>query len=158
MEKIRVLLADNDAPFREGLQAILDGQSEMVVVGQAEDGVEATEKASELIPDIVLMDINMPLRNGLEATCLIIAQNPQMPVIILTRYVKDEHVLAAVRAGARGFILKSAPGQEMVEAIRTVHGGGSVLDPRAMNTILREFRRLVEDSQEGNPPSLPSEG
>ena len=123
MGEIRVLLADDHAPFREGLRAILDGQSDMMVVGEAGDGVEATEKASELAPDIILMDINMPLRNGLEATCLMAAQNPQMPVIILTMFVEDEHVLEAVKAGARGYILKSTSGQELVEAIRTVHQG-----------------------------------
>jgi len=148
MGEIRVLLADDHAPFREGLRAILDGQSDMTVVGEAKDGVEATEKASELAPDIILMDINMPLRNGLEATCLIAAQNPQMPVIILTMFVEDEHVLEAVKAGARGYILKSTPGQELVEAIRTVHQGGSVLDPGAMKTLLKEFRRLADDPKE----------
>jgi DNA-binding NarL/FixJ family response regulator len=148
MGEIRVLLADDHAPFREGLRAILDRQSDMMVVGEAKDGVEATEKACELAPDIVLMDVNMPLRNGLEATCLIAAQNPQMPVIILTMYVEDEHVLGAINAGARGYILKSTPGQELVEAIRTVHQGGSVLDPGAMKTVLQEFRRLADDPKE----------
>ena len=154
MGKIRVLLADDHALFREGLRAILDKQSDILVVGEAEDGVEATEKASELIPDIVLMDINMPVRDGIAATRLIVAQNPQVGIIILTMHVENEHVFEAIKAGVRGYILKSARGKELIETIRTVYRGGTVLEPGATNTLLEEFRRLADDSLARNPVGL----
>jgi NarL family two-component system response regulator LiaR len=154
MGEIRVLLADDHALFREGLRAILDRQSDMVVVGEAEDGVEATKKASDLAPDIILMDISMPVRDGVEATRLIAAQDPQIGIIILTMYGEDEHVLEAIKAGARGYILKSARANELMETIRTVHRGGAVLDPAVMNTLLEEFRHLADDSQEENRAGL----
>jgi len=154
MGKIRILLADNHAMFREGLRAILDKQSDMMVVGEAEDGVEATKKASELAPDIILMDINMPVRGGVEATRLIVAQNPQVGIIILTMYEENEHVLEAIKAGARGYILKSARATELIETIRTVYRGGAVLDPAVTNTLLEQLRHLANDSQEENPIDL----
>lgn len=151
MGKIRILLADNHAMFREGLRAILDRLSDMTVVGEAQDGLEATKKASELAPDIILMDINMPVRGGVEATRLIVAQNPQVGIIILTMYSENKHVFEAIRAGARGYILKSARAKELIETIRTVHRGEASLDPAVTNILLEEFRHLADDSQEGNP-------
>ena len=154
MGKIRILLADNHALFREGLRAILDRQSDMTVVGEAEDGVEATKKASELTPDIVLMDISMPIRDGVEASRLIAAQNPQVGIVILTMYGETKHVIEALKAGARGYILKSVRAKELIEVIRAVHQGRAVLEPGVTNILLKEFRRLADDSQEAPPVGL----
>jgi len=151
METIRILLADDHAIFREGLRATLDRQSDMTVVGEAKDGVEATKMASELAPDIVLMDINMPIRDGVEASRLIAAQNPQAGIIILTMNGGTNHAIEALKAGARGYVLKSTRAKELTEAIRVVHRGGAVLGPSVTNTLLKEFRHLAEDSQ-GAPP------
>lgn len=154
METIRILLADNHALFREGLRAILEKQSDMTVVGEAEDGVEATEKASELAPDIVLMDINILVRDGVEASRLIVAQNPQVGIIILTMYGENKHVIEALKAGARSYILKSVRARELLEVIRAVYQGRAVLEPGVTNILLEEFRRLANDSQEGSPVGL----
>lgn len=154
METIRVLLADDHSVFREGLRVILDRQSDMTVVGEAEDGIEATKKASELAPDIVLMDINMPVGDGVEASRLIAAQNPQLGIIILTTYGETTHVIEALEAGARGCVLKSVRPEELIEIIRVVHQGGTVLGPGVANTLLEVFHRLADDSQGGPPVSL----
>ena len=154
MKTIRVLLADDHAMFREGLRATLDRQSDMTVVGEAEDGVEAAKKASELAPDIVLMDINMPIRDGVEASRLIAAQNPQVGIIILTMYGETKHVIEALKAGARGYVLKSVRAKELIEVIRAVHQGRAVLEPGVTNILLKEFRRLADDSQGGPPVGL----
>jgi len=147
MRKIKVLLADNNVMFREGLRAILDRQSDITIVSEAEDGLEATNKAAELAPDIVLMDINMPIRDGIEASRLITAKNPQVRVILLTMHDENKHILETIKAGARGYIVKSARAEELIEAIRTVYRGGVVLDPGTMNTLLKEYRRLADDSR-----------
>jgi DNA-binding NarL/FixJ family response regulator len=110
--------------------------------------------ASELIPDIVLMDISMPIRDGVEASRLIAAQNPQVGVIILTMYGETKHVIEALKAGARGYILKSVRAKELIEAIRAVHQGRAVLEPGVTNILLKEFRRLADDSQEAPPVGL----
>ncbi len=149
METIRILLADHHVLFREGVRTIVDRQSDMIVVGEAEDGLEATKKASELAPDIVLMDINMPGLDGVTATRFILAQNPQVGIIVLTMQGENKHVLEAIKAGARGYILKSAQAGDLIEAIHTVHRGGSVLNAGVMNTLLEEFLRLA-DEQGGN--------
>ncbi len=106
---------------------------------------------SELIPDIVLMDISMPIRDGVEASRLIAAQNPQVGVIILTMYGETKHVIKALKAGARCYILKSVRAKELIEAIRAVHQGRAVLEPGVTNILLKEFRRLADDSQEAPP-------
>lgn len=149
METIRILLADHHVLFREGVRTIVDRQSDMIVVGEAEDGLEATKKASELAPDIVLMDINMPGLDGVTATRFILAQNPQVGIIVLTLHGENKHVFDAIKAGARGYILKSAQAGDLIEAIHTVHRGGSVLNAGVMNTLLEEFLRLA-DEQGGN--------
>ncbi len=154
MRKIKVLLADDHAMFREGLRAILDRQSDITVVSEAEDGLEATNKASLLAPDIVLMDINMPIRDGVDATRVITANNPQVGIILLTMDGGTKQVLEALKAGARGYILKSARADELIEAIRTVYRGGAVLDPETANTLLKEFRYLADDSRRAPPVRL----
>lgn len=144
MKAIRVLLADDHAIFRDGLRAILDRQKDIVVVGEAGDGVEAVKKAVELAPDIVLMDINMPVMDGVRASRLITAQDQRVGIIILTMYREDEYVFEAIKAGAQGYVVKDARAREVLKAIRAVHRGEALIDPATATKLLEEFRRLAE--------------
>ena len=144
LEAIRVLLADDHAIFREGLCAILDRQKDIVVVGEARDGVEAVKKVAEVTPDIVLMDINMPVMDGVRASRLITAQDQRVGIIILTMYREDEYVFEAIKAGARGYVVKDARAREVLKAIRAVHRGEALIDPAVATKLLEEFRRLAE--------------
>ena len=144
MKAIRVLLADDHAIFRDGLRAVLDRQKDIVVVGEAGNGVEAVKKAAELAPDIVLMDINMPVMDGVRASRLITAQDQRVGIIILTMYREDEYVFEAIKAGARGYVVKDARAREVLKAIRAVHRGEALIDPATATKLLEEFRRLAE--------------
>jgi DNA-binding NarL/FixJ family response regulator len=144
LKAIRVLLADDHAIFRDGLRAILDRQKDIVVVSEAGDGVEAVKKAAELAPDIVLMDINMPVMDGVRASRLITAQDQRVGIIILTMYREDEYVFEAIKAGARGYVVKDARAREVLKAIRAVHRGEALIDPATATKLLEEFRRLAE--------------
>jgi len=144
LKAIRVLLADDHAIFRDGLRAILDRQKDIVVVGEAGDGVEAVKKAAELAPDIVLMDINMPVMDGVRASRLITAQDQRVGIIILTMYREDEYVFEAIKAGAQGYVVKDARAREVLKAIRAVHRGEALIDPATATKLLEEFRRLAE--------------
>ncbi len=153
MEKIRVLLADDHTIFREGLRDIIDSQSDMVVVGEAEDGVEAVNQAEELAPDVILMDVRMPRLGGIEATHLIRERVPEANVIILTMYAKDEYFREALQAGMRGYILKDVGVGGMLQAIRAVHGGEVSIDPSLASRALTKLCREAEDL-EGIGPDL----
>lgn len=144
MERIKVLLADDHTMFREGLRAILDRQKDMHVVGEAENGAEAVKKTAELAPDVVLMDINMPVMNGIEASRLISAQDQRVGIVILTMFREDEYVFEAIRAGARGYVIKDARARELLKTIRAVHQGEALVDPAMATSLLEEFRRLAE--------------
>ena len=145
LKAIRVLLADDHAMFREGLRALLDRQKDIVVVGEARDGTEAVKMVAQLAPDIVLMDINMPVMNGVRASRLITAQDQRVGIIILTMYREDEYVFEAVKAGARGYVVKDARAREALKAIRAVHRGEALLDPAMATKLLQEFRRMAAE-------------
>jgi NarL family two-component system response regulator LiaR len=145
LKAIRVLLADDHAMFREGLRAILDQQKDIHVVGEAEDGREAVNKTAELAPEIVLMDINMPVLDGVRASHLITARDQRVGIIILTMYREDEYVFEAIKAGARGYVVKHARAREVLKAIRAVHRGEAMIDPAMAIKLLQEFRRLAEE-------------
>jgi DNA-binding NarL/FixJ family response regulator len=147
LKAIRVLLADDHAIFRDGLRAILDRQKDIVVVGEAGNGVEAVKKAAELAPDIVLMDINMPVMDGVRASRLITAQDQRVGIIILTMYREDEYVFEAIKAGAQGYVVKDARAREVLKAIRAVHRGEALIDPATATKLLEEFRRLAEEQR-----------
>ena len=134
---IRVLLADDQALVRHGFGMILRAESGIEVVGEAGDGAEAVSLAQELAPDVVLMDVRMPKLDGIEATRQIVSALGSPRVLVLTTFDNDEIVLGALRAGASGFLLKDAPGDQLVAAIRVVAGGGSLFAPSVT-------RRLVE--------------
>jgi DNA-binding NarL/FixJ family response regulator len=147
--KIRVLLADDHALFRQGLRQLLELEDDIEVIGDASTGGEAHQKVRELHPDVVLMDINMPDMDGISATRAILAEYPEISIVILTMYREDDYAFQAVRAGARGYLLKNAGSQDVVRAVRVTSQGASMVDPTLVPSLLREFHRLV------NNPSAP---
>jgi len=135
MSPIRVLIADDHPVFRFGMRALLDAESDIEVLGEATTGEQAVEMATSLKPDLVLMDINMPGIHGIEATRQVLDRDPNIGVLIVTM-IEDDTVLAALRAGARGYLLKGAEGEETLNAIRTVASGGSVFSPRVADRVI----------------------
>jgi DNA-binding NarL/FixJ family response regulator len=141
---IRLLLADDQALVREGFRALLTVQPDMLVVGEAENGQQAVAAAGQVRPDVVLMDIRMPVMDGLEATRQLMdpATGRHPPhVIILTTFDMDEYVYGALRAGASGFLLKDASAQELLAAIRVVAAGDALLAPSVTRRLIAEFAR-----------------
>lgn len=148
MTAIRILLCEDQTLVRDGLRTILTLQPCMAVVGEAANGEEAVQRAVELRPDIVLMDIQMPRRNGVEATALITAACPTTRVIVLTTFDYDDYVFDAVKAGAMGYLLKDVPAPELIDVIRRVHAGESFIQPHVASKLLLEFGRRSRAAQE----------
>ena len=137
---ITVLVVDDDALVRSALTLMLGGRDDIRVVGEAGDGAEGLRRAEELHPDVVLMDIRMPVMNGLEATRALHRTGRPPAVIVLTTFDADDHVVGAVAAGADGFLLKDTPPSEIVHAIRLVAAGEAMLSPSATRSLLRQVR------------------
>lgn len=153
MSDIRILLCEDQRIVRDGLRTILELQSGMTVAGEAGDGVEAVQQAMALSPDIVLMDIQMPRRSGVEATALIAAARPETRVIVLTTFDYEDYVFEAIKAGAMGYLLKDVPATELVDVIHRVHGGESFIQPSVASKLLVEFGRRTRPAQAaGNQP------
>jgi DNA-binding NarL/FixJ family response regulator len=142
---IRILLADDQALVRGGFRLILDAERDIEVVAEAEDGAEAIERVLESQPDLVLMDIRMPVLDGIEATRRLLAEQPATRVLMLTTFDLDEYVVEAFRAGASGFLLKTAPPQQLVAAVRTVHDGDALLAPASTRRLIEQFARPTAD-------------
>ena len=138
---IRVLLADDQAMIRAGLRKILESEPELDVVAEAADGSEAVAEATRLRPDVVLMDIRMPVLDGIEATRRITRSVPSTRVLILTTFGLDTYVFDSLRSGASGFMLKDAPPEELVAAIRIVAAGDALLAPAVTRSVVEEFVR-----------------
>jgi DNA-binding NarL/FixJ family response regulator len=137
---IRLLIADDHELMRNGLRGMLDAQDDMEVVGEAQDGAEAVDEAIRLHPDVVIMDIRMPRLDGIEATRRLVAQGEHAPrVLVLTTFDLDEYVYEALRAGAGGFMLKDAPPRQLVEAVRTVAAGDSLLAPAVTKRLIQRY-------------------
>lgn len=141
MEKIRILVADDHALMRDGIRAILKLSGDMEVVGEAEDGRQAIEKAEELQPDVIVMDIAMPNLDGLEATRRIKKKQPKIKVLALTQYENREYVFTAIKAGADGYLPKKAAGPELAVAIRALYRGESFLYPTAAAALIKDYLR-----------------
>jgi len=136
---IRILIADDHPIVREGLTAVLETQPDFVIVGAAASGTQAVERAAELQPDVILLDLALPELDGVAALRQIRAADPAAHVIIFTAFDTDERILAAVQAGAQGYLLKGAPREELFQAIRVVYSGGSLLQPVVAARLLRQF-------------------
>jgi DNA-binding NarL/FixJ family response regulator len=139
---IRVLLVDDQALFREGLETLLSIHKDIQVVGQASNGQEAVEVAAKVQPDVVLMDVRMPVLDGVRATRLLKKALPQCRVIVLTTFDDDEYIFDALRTGAVGYLLKDVPSTRLVEAIRATARGESILEPSVAAKVIAEFTRV----------------
>ena len=139
MTKVRVLIAEDHATVREGLKMILNAQTDIEVVGDAEDGLEAIELAQKLLPDVTLMDISMPKLNGLKATAKLKDTCPGTHILALTRHTDDGYLQQVLRAGASGYVLKQSPPSELIHAIRAVAKGGKYLDPAVVGKVMGSF-------------------
>ena len=146
---ITVLLADDHPLIRKGFRLILDAEPDIEVAGEASDGAIAVSMASALVPDVVLMDVRMPLRDGIEATRDIAAAGLRSKVLILTTFDLDDYVYAGLRAGASGFLLKDTQPDDLVAAIRTIAAGDSVLAPTATRRLIRRFTEQQPERPSG---------
>ena len=150
---IRVLLADDHRILREGIRALIEDQEDMVVVGEAEDGQATVKMVAQLQPDVVVMDIAMPLLNGLEATRQIRRDYPLVRVLILTMHENEEYIRQVLAAGALGYVLKDAAARDLLGAIRTVNQGEAVLSPAITRLVIEDYLRWgdirPEDATDG---------
>lgn len=143
MTTIRVLIADDQMMVRQGFTVLLNAEPGIEVVGQAVDGLDAVAKVAELAPDVVLMDVRMPVLGGIEATRRITSPpGAQVKVLILTTFDLDEYVYEALRAGASGFLLKDASAEELAQAVRVVAAGDALLAPNITKRLIAEFSRM----------------
>ncbi|GLZ59632.1 MULTISPECIES: response regulator [Micromonospora] len=142
---VRILLADDQPLLRTGFRMVLGAESDLDVVAEAGDGVEAVELSRRLLPDVVLMDIRMPRMDGVAATRAIVDARLPVRVLVLTTFDLDEYVVGALRAGASGFLAKDVPAEDLIAAIRTVAGGDAVVAPRILRRLLDRFAELLPD-------------
>ena len=142
MDAVKVLVVDDHALFRRGITAVLANQEGMEVVGEATDGLEAITKAREIAPDVILMDLNMPRCSGLEAIQALQAEMPQVNVLVLTVSEMEADLFAAMKFGARGYLLKKAEPEELIHAIQHIAQGGAIVSPLMATKLLTEFKDL----------------
>jgi DNA-binding NarL/FixJ family response regulator len=154
---IRLMLVDDHAVLRDGLKNILGMESDIQVVGEAESGEEAIAKVGEFLPDVILMDINIPGKNGIEATRVIKQESPKIKILMLTMYNHDEYFMQAIRGGADGYLLKDAPSEHVVDAIRSVAKGHSVIHPSMTKKFLNFGTENNEVREEPSKESLLTE-
>ena len=147
-EPIRVLVVDDHALFRRGLQMVLEQEPDITVVGEAADGAEAVQKSIESTPDIVLMDVRMPKRGGIDATTAIKDAVPSAKIIMLTISDEEADLYDAIKAGAMGYLLKEISIEEVASAIRAVYGGQSLISPAMASKLLNEFATMIKRSDE----------
>jgi len=147
---IRVVLADDQALLRKGFRMILDAEDDISVIGEAADGEAAVHLVELYQPDVVLMDVRMPVLDGIEATRAVTASGSMTHVLILTTFDLDEYAFSALRAGASGFLLKDVPPPELTQAIRTIAHGDAVVSPRITKRLLEEYAHNLPDLSEGS--------
>jgi DNA-binding NarL/FixJ family response regulator len=148
---IRVLIADDHTLFRAGLRALFASEGDIEVVGEAADGAEAVHRALELRPEVVVMDLMMPIMNGIEATRELKAKLPDVKVLVLSMYDDEEHVQRLLAGGASGYMLKKATSDELVRALREVVAGGIPLDPSVAAKVVKDYVRRVQGDEEPAP-------
>lgn len=150
-KQIRIILADDHTVLRQGIAQVLDSQPDMKVVAQAKNGREAVDLTRDHQPDIALLDINMPELDGVEVARQISMSHPRTGIIILTMYRRDDYVFEAIKAGARGYLLKEAELDELFSAVRAVANGEAVIDPAIATRVLAEFRQPRPAKEESEP-------
>ncbi len=148
VEKIRILLVDDHVILRAGLRALLGAEPDMEVVGEASEGTEAVARTEQLLPDVVLMDISMPVMDGLEATRRINQAHPEVKVLVLTIHDDEEYLFQILEAGGAGYLVKSSADTELVSAIRAVHQGEAFLSPTAAKRVIEGYLRAVGRGEE----------
>jgi len=154
MEMIKILIVDDHEVVRDGLVTMLGRQDDFVVAGEARNGLEAVEKARELAPDVILMDLRMPELDGVGAMTQIREQDPNIKFIVLTTYDTDEYIFDAINAGAKGYLLKDVSREELFQSIRAAHRGESFIEP---GVAARVLDRLVQVSRQGGNTRGPQE-
>ncbi len=156
-DRLRVLIADDHALFRRGLEMVLRGEPDIEVVGEAHDGDQAVERATELMPDVVLMDVRMPRRSGIEATQKIKEDLPHVKILVLTNSDEEADLYDSIKAGASGYLLKEISSDEVADSIRSVVQGHSRISPAMASKLLTEFQAMTkrqDDRQPLAPPRL----
>jgi len=149
-KNVRIILIDDHKLFREGVKRILEFEPQFEVIAEGDDGTDATELVQENDPDIVLMDINMPVQNGVEATANLIKKFPDLKVIILSIHDDESYVTHALKTGALGYLLKEMDADSLVEAIKVVYEGGSYLHPKVTKNLVRDYRRLANEETDSS--------
>ncbi|MFD2170128.1 response regulator [Tumebacillus lipolyticus] len=150
-QKIKLFLADDHTLFRQGLRRIFELEDDMEIVGECSDGETAVSLVLEVAPQVVLMDINMPKRTGVEATRLIKEANSDARILILSIHDDEAYIFETIRAGANGYLLKDVESDVLVDAVRQVAGGSSFIHPQVTTKLLNEFKRLSNQVYEGDP-------
>ena len=151
-ESVKVMLVDDQTLVREGIKSLLQLAGHIDILGEASDGIEALDALKELTPDVILMDIRMPRMDGIETLKTLTGQGSTIPVIILTTFDDHELVLNAIRAGARGFLLKDVSLESLVEAIETVHRGETLIQPAVTERVLKGFTELQSNTKVDRDP------
>ena len=144
MKKLRILLADDHILMRSGLRALLDRQPNLEVVGETENGRETVALAASLKPDVVVMDVGMPILNGIEATQTIVTQNPTVAVVILSMHADESYVMRALKAGARGYLLKDSAAADLIGAIQAISQGKSFFSPKVSRILAEDYVRVLK--------------
>ena len=144
MKKLRILLADDHLVMRTGLRALLERQPNLEVVGESENGRETAELATSLRPDVVVMDVGMPVLNGIEATKVIVGQHPTTAVVILSMHADESYVMRALKAGARGYLLKDSAAADLISAIQAVSQNKSFFSPKVSRILAEDYVRVLK--------------
>ena len=152
-QPIRIVLADDHAVVREGTRLLLERETDLMIVGEAANGDEAIDQVGKLRPDVAILDIAMPQRNGIQATREIKRRWPQTNILVLTAYDDDEYVYAIVDAGAAGYLLKDVPADELIGAVRAIHAGEPVLHPQIMRKLMNRASQSAVSTGEAVTPT-----
>jgi two-component system, NarL family, response regulator NreC len=144
MKKLQILLADDHIVMRSGLRALLDRQPNLEVVGESENGRETVALAASLKPDVVVMDVGMPVLSGIEATQTIVTQNPTIAVVILSMHADESYVMRALKAGARGYLLKDSAAADLIGAIQAISQGKSFFSPKVSRILAEDYVRVLK--------------